>query len=165
VGVLQRPPALKWEDERIELLANDAPNIALNVRNSTAPKWELWSWAAIGIMLQMAALVAPALSTYHWKWSKGGAPITAYGYPCFLVGSLLVIVGLIFCGHVIEGSTTEHEFAAAAQSDYPTPLISQIVRLQKACTVSEQHFPSYAIFNTAGDWRIRTSRLNANDYR
>jgi len=159
-GILEKPSSLTLD--QIPDVSNGAPNIALNVRNSTASSTELWIWAIIGTVLQISALVFPAVSTYHLGWKKGGSSIAAYGYPCFAIGTVAVVIGMIFCGRVIEGSTTEHEFALNTVTR--TPRRALVMRLQKACTVSDQHFPSFAIFNSSDDVRIRTSRLNNESY-
>ncbi len=149
--------------KELDELSEAAPNLALNVKNATAPWWELWLWAAVGIALQAAALVVPLLATYRWEWKKAGVPVAPYGYPCFVAGTILVIVGVMFCGHVIEGITTERYFAARPES-YAVE-VTKIIRLQRACTVSDQHFSSYVISNSPGDLDIRTSRLSKRKYR
>jgi hypothetical protein len=149
---LEQPSSLT--DDEISDISNGAPNIALNVRKSTVSPRELLAWAVFGTMLQLSALVFPAVSTYHMGFKKGGSDIAAYGYPCFAAGTIAVIVGVIFCGRVIEGSTAEHNFKVVGSREV------QIMRLQRACTVSDQHFSSYAIFNSPNDLTLRTSRLN-----
>jgi hypothetical protein len=171
-GILKAPPTLASEE--IPDISNGSPNIALNVHNSTASPRELWAWAILGAVLQIGALIFPAVSTYHWKWKKGDAMIAAYGYPCFVTGTVMVVFGMIFCGRVIEGSTTEHDFTLnrkILEEDFreenppsERPVAAQIMRLQKACTVSDQHFESFAIFNSTKDGSIRTSRLNNESY-
>ena len=143
-------------------LSEAAPNLALNVKNATAPAWELWLYASVGVVLQTTAMAVPFLSTYFWQWDKGGAPVPQYGYPCFLIGTLLVILGVIACGHVIEGITTEHYFSAEAKDGV---VVDKIVRLQRPCTVSDQHFTAFAIYNREDDSEIRFSRLNKPDER
>ncbi|KAH7084761.1 hypothetical protein BKA63DRAFT_2219 [Paraphoma chrysanthemicola] len=157
--ILSKPDALP--EEEVPAISNGAPNIALNVRSSTASSKELVVWAMIATLLQTSALVFPAITTYHLGWRKGGAAIARYGYPCFATGTMAVIVGMIFCGRVIEGSTTEHEFKLLSSQSLSG---AQVMRLQKACTVSDQHFMSYAIFNSPADSSIRTSRRNRMSY-
>jgi hypothetical protein len=171
--ILKRPPSLRLDE--IPDISNGAPNIALNVRNSTASPRELWAWAVFGTALQISALVFPAVTTYYLQWRKGGAMIATYGYPCFVTGTIMVVSGMIFCGRVIEGSTTEHDFTLDRRvvegrftdedSTSDRPAAAQIMRLQKACTVSDQQFQSFAIFNSTRDGRIRTSRLNDKSFR
>jgi hypothetical protein len=155
--ILQRPESLTKEE--ISDISNGAPNIALNVRNSTVSKRELLAWTVFGTILQISALAFPAVSTYYMDFKKGGSNIAAYGYPCFATGTIAIIVGVILCGRVIEGSTTEHDFEARLSKKV------QFMRLQKACTVSDQHFSSYAIFNSPDDVILRTSRLNNKQFR
>jgi hypothetical protein len=151
---------LKWlPEEEVPGISSGAPNIALNVQNSTVDSKELIAWALVGTILQISALVFPAITTYHLEWQKGGSSIASYGYSCFATGTVAVIIEMVFCGRVIEGSTTEHEFRLRS------PLGTKILRLQKVCTVSDQHFKSYAIFNSPNDDSIRTSRLNQDSYR
>jgi len=57
---------------------------------------------------QPPSLVIPGLATHFWGWQKAGMPIASYGYPCYLVGSLLVITGVAACDHIIEGVTREY---------------------------------------------------------
>ncbi|KAK4178769.1 hypothetical protein QBC36DRAFT_96243 [Triangularia setosa] len=141
------------ESEFIPTLSDAAPNLALNVRHATASHKELWFWAVIGVVLQGTALVIPGFATYRWAWLKAGAPVAGYGYPCFLVGTLLVIAGVLGCGHVIEGITTEHNFEPAYGKDI------QSLVLQRSATVADQHFSSYAILGPS--W-IRTSTLESD---
>lgn len=146
-------------------LSEAAPNLALNVKNATAKPFELWVCATIGVALQGAAIVFPGLATYHWRFGKAGTPVPAYGYPCFVIGTLLVIIGVAACGHVIEGITTENHFTAETQGSRKTgEIVKKVVRLQRSCTVSDQHFASFAIHNSPDDLDVRTSRLNKRDY-
>ncbi|KAF3026588.1 hypothetical protein E8E14_014233 [Neopestalotiopsis sp. 37M] len=170
-GVLER---INIDNEDLDSLADAAPNLTLNIRNATAPAWELWTWAAVGTILQLIAVVIPGIATYVWQWPKAGVKVQDYGYPCFVIGTTFVVLGTMICGHVIEGITTEHKFTKGSLQDYryfglhESSLRNdmQIVRLQRACTVSDQHFSSYAIFNEKGNHVIRTSRLNdAAGYR
>ncbi|KAF5579669.1 2-oxoisovalerate dehydrogenase subunit mitochondrial precursor [Fusarium pseudocircinatum] len=57
--------------EELESLSNAAPNLALNVPNAITAPHELWIWTALGVLLQLFALVFPALTTFLWEWEKG----------------------------------------------------------------------------------------------
>ncbi|KAF4966368.1 hypothetical protein FSARC_5938 [Fusarium sarcochroum] len=146
----------------LESLSNAAPNLALNVSNATVPVHELWSLAALGTLLQLFAVAFSAVATYHWKWTKGGSPVQAYGYPCFCVGTLCLIVGVMVCGHIIEGVTEESEFHVSGTGREERV---KIFRFQRARTVGDQHFPSCAIFNAEGNETIKISRLTSKNYR
>lgn len=131
-------------------LRDAAPNLALNVKNATVSRWELRIWAALAVALQFAAMAVPEVATYYWKWEKGGSQIAPYGYPCFLIGTALVVIGVTICGHVIEGVTDECHF-------YPRYGKALIVRLQRSCTVGDQHFSAFVIRNSPDDLVLRTS--------
>jgi len=158
-------PGLQIDDPNskqiLDELNNAAPNLGLNVKNATASARELWFWATVGLVMQAAAVAIPGVATYFWRWEKAGLPVSPYGYPCFIIGTLMVMAGVAACGHVIEGITTEHRFAPTWKSK-----VKRVVRLQRACTVSDQHFSSFAIYNSQGDLDIRASRLDKErDYR
>jgi len=120
---------LEAKTQRIlDNLLTSAPNIILNVPEAVASRWELWAFAFIGIMLQLAVLVFGALTTYHWKFMKGGAPIAGYGYPCTIAGTLAVSTGLLLCSHVIEGSTDECKLQKKTGDQL------RILRIQRACS-------------------------------
>jgi hypothetical protein len=145
-------------EEKVQKLSDQAPNITLNVEGATSNTVELWLWVTFGSALQLIGLLFPALISYHWNWSKGSYPVRRYAYPCFLIGSSAIILGMILCSHVIEGITVETTFEP---SRHPPSKILRILRIQRACTVSDQTFPSYMIFNSIDNKTIRTSRLES----
>lgn len=136
------------------ILASQPPNIALNSEGSSSLKKELWWWAFIGIILQLAAIVFPALATYFWEFSKADSDVQDYAYPCFTAGTLAVVFGVILCSHVIEGVTDEATFEPTSSA------VLQVTRLQLACTVSDQSFESFLIMNPLGNKQVRLSRLS-----
>lgn len=137
-------------------LATQAPNLALNIEGATSSRRELWLWAVVGILLQSTALTIPALATYYWKLAKASAPVQSYAYPCFVAGTCAIILGTMLCSHVIEAITEERTFQPPIGK---VGRIVQVLRLQKACKVSDQSFPPFLIYNKAGNHTIRTSRL------
>lgn len=145
--------------EAIDELSNGAPNIALNIQNSVTSPQELLMWAIVATILQAGALGFPAVATYSLKWNQGNGAIKTYGYPCFVTGTLAVVIGIIFCGRVIEGSTTEHDFSLIPRVN------GSVMRLQRSCRVSDQTFKSYAILNSTQDSKIRVSRVNQKPYQ
>lgn len=44
--------------------------------------------------------------------------VVGYGYFCFFVGILLVIVGILGCGYVIEGIIMEYSFEFVYNLDF-----------------------------------------------
>lgn len=166
VGAAEGDEKQHYADEDREtahLIENKAPIITLNVQGSVASRAEMWNFAILGTVLQAFVLGISALSVYSWKWKISGNSLLQYGhygFPCFSVGTIAVIVGLVLCSHIIEGTTTEQTW----QPIHEEGTSYQVVKLQKCCTVSEQQFDSYAIFNSASDPLIRVSRLNNRNF-
>lgn len=140
----------------LQTLAKQSPNITLNVAGATPSKLELWTWAAVGLALQAAALIVIGLTVYLWKWQEEEENITTYGYPCFLSGSLAVIIGALGCSYVIDKRTKEITFRSTR--DAP---IWKVLQVQRACMVGDQHFQSCVIMSEPSDPVFRTSRLKA----
>jgi hypothetical protein len=137
-----------------EEFASQAPNIALNTKGSLSSKTELWFLAIMGILLQTTALAFPALASYLWKFPKDGSDIQGYAYPCFAVGMLAIILGVVLCSHIVESVTWETTFEPDIRAT-----VLQVARLQRACTVSDQSFRSFLILNPPGNKKIQASRL------
>ncbi|KAF4439272.1 Serine threonine- phosphatase 6 regulatory ankyrin repeat subunit B [Fusarium acutatum] len=125
--------------EELESLSNAAPNLALNVPKATTAPYELWIWTALGVLLQLFALVFPALATFLWGWEKG----------------------IMLCGHVIEGVTEEFEFEVSKDNAGND---AKIFCYQRGRTVGEQHFPSCAIFNSKSSIKISRIGYNTKGY-
>lgn len=136
-------------------------NLTLNTQSAPAKKSEMWFLAGIGICLQAIAIVYPGLATYYFKWSKGEIPVVDYGYPCFAAGTVCLTIGVILCGHIIEGATQEIEFVLTEESKNEG---RRILCLQEASTIGDQNIPSCAIFLAEGDGILRTSRKSYSKY-
>lgn len=118
-------------DKDLLKLSEEAPNITLNVEGVMPRKIELWLWVMFALGLQSTGLLFLALASYHWHWSKSSLPVKQYAYPCFYFGP----------------------------SKRSPSKILRILRIQRACTVSDQSFSPYLLFNSIGNKTIRTSRL------
>ncbi|CAI0653162.1 unnamed protein product [Colletotrichum noveboracense] len=147
-------PNIDALDYNIEALSLP-PNLTLNTRSAPPTQLEMWLWAGIGAVLQALAIVYPVLATYDLQWDKGGFSIAEYGYPCFAVGSVCLTVGVMLCGHIIEGATEEAEFVLAKDA---RRLGMKILCLQESYIISDHNIPSCAIFLAEGDGILRTSR-------
>ncbi|KAL6228772.1 hypothetical protein BDW75DRAFT_250646 [Aspergillus navahoensis] len=136
--------------EYAKRLMQQAPNLTLNVTKAITSPAETWTFAVLGISIQLVALVVASLVTYRWGLGQSG-----YGFPLFLVGSVLLCGGIFICSYIIESVTEETDFELVKNKKR-----TKVVRLQCACTVGDQHFGSYAIMNEEGNTTIRTSRIN-----
>ncbi|KAK2777228.1 ankyrin repeat protein [Colletotrichum kahawae] len=145
-----------------ESLHNPTPNLALNAGKAIASPTELWFWAVIGVLLQLFATAFPGIVTYSWRWSKVGSPVAQYGYPCFLIGTILLTLGMTLCGHIIEGVTTEQEISLTTGGKRRN---LKFFSLQGSRTVGDQKFPSCVLFLAEDDNVLKISRLNSKNYR
>ncbi|KAI4620241.1 hypothetical protein J4E80_004767 [Alternaria sp. BMP 0032] len=139
----------------VRRLANQPPNLILNVHNTFPKSGELWAFAMIGMALQFVAVLIPAIMTYHWKEPKDTKPVQDYAYPIFLLGTCLLFVSIALCSYIIEATTVEQVFT-------PTDgyRVENIFRLQLQQNMGDQPFNTYLILNHAEDKKIRTSRTD-----
>ncbi|KNG50971.1 2-oxoisovalerate dehydrogenase subunit mitochondrial precursor [Stemphylium lycopersici] len=145
-----RPPPLKPQD-----LAQQSPNITLNIHKALVGQRELWLLGVLGMCMQIVALAIPAFMTYYWKEKKGDRPVQNYAYPLYLAGSCVLFIGVALCSHVVEATTVEQTFRL--KRPY---LVKTIFRLQMACKMGDQNFDSYVLINDTNDRQIRTSRIS-----
>ena len=136
---------------------HSAPNISLNLHKQIGRR-DIRMTAAIGLFLQAGVLVYSGLGVYYpdLMFKKGGRAVAGYAFPAMAIGTLIMSAGLLICAHVIESSSTEetyevHEGNASG---------SYTLWLQRASTVSDQYFKSFAIFAKDKRMRITTSRRN-----
>lgn len=167
-GILDIQPSLPSDldkevrDETIQQISLQSPNITLNVRGTVVKMPEMCAWMVVGVLLQVCVVVFPTLTTYYWRWLRKGATISAYAYPLYAAGTVMIFIGVLYCGHVVKSSTTEHTLVPSRETGIQ---IRQIIRLQMACEVGSQQFKSFAILNHKKDLVIRTSRLNSKSYK
>ncbi|KAK1479441.1 hypothetical protein CABS01_14540 [Colletotrichum abscissum] len=118
-----------------------SPNITLNSHNITS-RTELRIAAVWGVMLQLGLIAYAGYSVYDPSlgFLKDGEPVAQYAFPCHWAGTLLLVVGLLLCGQVVQSSTIEEVFRPSRK------LTAQLVWLQQTKTVSDQVFDSFAIY-------------------
>ncbi|KAK1699708.1 hypothetical protein BDP55DRAFT_626412 [Colletotrichum godetiae] len=135
-----------------------SPNITLNSHNITS-RAELRAAAVWGTLPQLG-LIAYAGCSVHYPalgFLKDGNPVARYAFPCQWVGTLLLIVGLLLCAHVVESSTIEKKYRSLDK------MTAQVVWLQKTKTVSDQVFDSFAIYAKTKRAFITTSERRRNE--
>jgi len=95
-----------------------APNIFLNLRPpERKDRLEILSFAVIGVFIQATVLVFSGLATYHPEmgYRKGGLKVASYAYPLTAVGTVILVVGMLICSFVVEGSTKEKRWTVSAK--------------------------------------------------
>jgi hypothetical protein len=70
-------------------LMQQAPNLTLNVTKAITSPVAIWSFASLGILIQLGVFVIASLVTYHWQLGeRGSSSVVGYGFPLFLSGML-----------------------------------------------------------------------------
>lgn len=141
------------------LILDGAPSLTVNVHNAISLSWQLLILVVLGIMVQLTAFVLSAIIVYSWSWTAGSEMISSYGFPCYLIGTMLLTLGLLGCARVIQHNSRVDELSPTTSSAKYQPFC-----VQKACTVDAKQFPPYAIFHPDGQPVIKMSRSNARDY-
>ncbi|KAM7189792.1 Ankyrin repeat-containing domain protein [Rhypophila sp. PSN 637] len=113
------------------------PNLTLNVHNQVGRR-ELYIVATLGIVLQFGVLVYCGLATRSLRLPKGESPVADYAFPCTASGTLLLVIGILLCAHVVENSTAEKRYRPRREA--------RVIWLQGSGTVNDQAFKSFAIF-------------------
>ncbi|KAF4454210.1 ankyrin repeat protein [Fusarium austroafricanum] len=131
----------------------ESPNISLNCHDQFGRRG-LRVVAVVATILQLGVLIFCGFATYYpsMKYPKDDKSVQNYAFPCMATGTLTLVLGLLVCSHVIESSTEEERYKPG-----PGRRV-RMVWLQKAQTVSDQHFGSFAIFPVEDRKIITTSR-------
>ncbi|KAK0710555.1 hypothetical protein B0T21DRAFT_387446 [Apiosordaria backusii] len=134
--------AYEWHKIR-ESLKKYPSNLTLNVSGATTPKHKMWQWAGLGILFQLASLALSGIIAYKRNWAQVDNPASTYGYPCYFVGTMLLTLGVMRCGHVVEMVSEEYTLRCKPEMREKITLF----RIQLAAIVSDQHFDTYSLLN------------------
>ncbi|RSL89367.1 hypothetical protein CDV31_015903 [Fusarium ambrosium] len=115
-----------------------APNISLNCHGQIC-RGELYLVAMFATLLQAAVLGYSGYVNCHMESRKDEDVIEKYAFPCTVLGTLVLVIGLLICAHVVETSTEEERYCPMRGTE------ARLVWLQQPKTVSDQVFDSYAI--------------------
>lgn len=111
-----------------------APNLTLNMPNSTPQTWTVLRTLMLAIVIQCAVIILNALGVYHWHWLRAGYVVASYGYPVWLAGTIALNIGVSICGRVVNTSTSKCTVNCGGQ----------VVMFQKRNR--DMNIPAYAIF-------------------
>ncbi|MCJ1342203.1 hypothetical protein MMC31_000383 [Peltigera leucophlebia] len=136
-----------------------APNMQLNISvNSTSTvqrNYTLLFCAFLGTALQLTVLIVSGLTVYHHALSaRIGAPFKAYGFPLFVAGTVLLVLGMVICSYTIEQSTIERSWQPENQSKLG------IIWLQRKQSVNDQSFDPFLIVGGVKDSVITSTRVD-----
>ncbi|POS73511.1 hypothetical protein DHEL01_v208097 [Diaporthe helianthi] len=128
----------------VTIVCNDtspSPNISLNSHNNFG-RLEIRFGAVIGSVLQLGVLVYGGFATYYpsLQFYKNDSPVADYAFPCTAIGTIILVVGMLLCAHVVDFSTKETRYTPAKEQE------TRLVWLQQTKTVNDQHFTSHAVW-------------------
>ena len=151
----------------IRHMLDTTPSLTLNLRNAKALRLETWFLALIGVFFQIGVLAVAGAVVYVWYVEPTKSPegekqqqAVTYGFICYFVGTITLCIALLGCGYSIDAATVEQTLRrviTGTDPDLHTDAEIVPVRLQLACTVGDQHFRPFAIFNPPGNRDIRFS--------
>lgn len=134
------------------------PNISLNIFSKRGSRRELHAVAVFGTGVQIAVIALAGLETYIDPWNlsfkKNGHPVDSYAFPLMVIGTSLLVLGMVMCSHIIEASSIEVEWM---------PSDGQLVWMQKGETINDQKFKSFAFFGQKGRPLQKSIRDTKND--
>lgn len=86
------------------------PNLSLNkgIRRR-APFW-FYAAAVFGTGLQSGVIIYAALTVLYWPdaFLKDGARVPSYALPMFVIGTILLTLGMFFCALLVENFSEKH---------------------------------------------------------
>ncbi|SCN86299.1 uncharacterized protein FFB20_07600 [Fusarium fujikuroi] len=137
----QAEPSLAYELIVLRNTTTHAPNISLN-RYHKVGRGHLYMVAIFGILLQLGVLVYFGSITYYptLKFKKDDKEVLGYGFPFAAGGTLVLILGMLLCAHVVDRSTTEERYEPAQGREM------RMIWLQQKQIVSDQVFGSFALY-------------------
>ncbi len=140
-------------------LEKSPPNMALNIFSKRRHRRELYAVAVLGTGVQVIVVALAGLETYIYPWNlsftKDGQPVDSYAFPLMVIGTSLLVSGMIMCSHIIEASSTEVE--------YDLGYNFKLAWMQKGETINDQKFESFAFFSQEGHTLRKSVRDTKHD--
>lgn len=146
------------------------PNLQLNLSSDhfsasrIKKRHELFSAAVTAIILQAGLIAIAVITVYHEPTRDSlGSAHKPWGLPCYVVGTVLLSVGIGICSRSVERSTTEKSYRIPGSwsSGYKTAeelhSCPRLLWLQQDQTVNDQAFGGYTIL-AGPKRRVVTSR-------
>ena len=98
-----------------------APNMQLNIsisgKSIVQRSHTLSFFALLSTTLQLSVVIISGLTVYNRAlFTRIGASSSTYGFPLFLTGTVLLVVGMLVCSYTIEQSTIERSWSRKEKS-------------------------------------------------
>ncbi|RPA83972.1 ankyrin [Ascobolus immersus RN42] len=149
-------PLLRSNDEAglsRDSVASTPPNIGINLARKRLSQLELYSIAAIGVLLQSGVLAFAIMGVLqplknNTEFQKDDGPVQSHAIYVFCIGTVMLVTGMFVCGHIIERRSQEETWIPAdcsPESSQWKGYRMKMIWLQKGETVNDQQFESYYI--------------------
>jgi hypothetical protein len=132
-------------------------NLTLNLQDDHDLDGNKRIFVLIAVALQLVALIIPALITYQWQW-QGRNARNIYGYPCFVAGSVLLLIGMYISATIVDQVTTERTRSIHVGIE-ATARDSRMFILQEACIVADTSFKRALLAAPEGREHLYSSTL------
>ncbi|KAG5655398.1 hypothetical protein KAF25_000647 [Fusarium avenaceum] len=135
-----------------------SPNLHLNATTERASgkgrRVELLSAVIVSLILQIGLLViAGTTATLVPKYEP-----KPWGLPCYITGSVLLVMGMLACSVAIERSTEEYTWQLSKEDSRGSDQFS-LFWVQRTQRVSDQDFGSHVIFGGERSRIVTSSRF------
>ncbi|KAF7714233.1 Uncharacterized protein PECH_000049 [Penicillium ucsense] len=109
-----KDPRLSREDlDKLSHLPElDIPNLSLNKGIRSRGKFWFYSVAVLGVMLQVGSICYAAITVFLFpsSFEKDGSPVSSYAFPLYMIGSVLLFMGMLACAIIIQRSSEQIYF-------------------------------------------------------
>lgn len=179
VGLHRDPP-----EPEIDFLRLGPPNLQLGLSSDQSAEarkirhGEIF-FAGVAAVVIQASLIAIASVTVFYDPIRKAMPSEpkAYGFPCYVAGSILLSIGIGTCSYVVERNTVEYTWWVVPKTrsdvevgvskpaeldkdnDDEMKAMPRLMWLQQDQEVSDQKFGGYAILAGAKQHITTSSRL------
>lgn len=137
---------------------------------------EIFIAAVVAVMLQAGLLAIATVTVYHQPTRRAiSFKPKSYGYPCYMIGSVLLAIGIGLCSLAVERNTVEYDWKVLARkndgnesaprsipvgrSKAKKSISPRLLWLQQTQEVNDQAFDGYAILAGPKRHIITSSRI------
>jgi hypothetical protein len=133
---------------------DEAPNLTLDLRDARDLVMEIRLFALSSVSFRIAVFPVAWLITYVLDLGPlSASQPPGYISAFYVIGSSAPFLAVVAAAYIIDSST--EEWMWKFRGDESENIL--VARLQRACTVGEQHFQPYAVFNPLENPDIRIS--------
>lgn len=168
------------EQERFDWLG--PPNLQLGLSSNqfeqryVKKRYEVFLAAVTAVLLQIGLIAIATITVFHQRTRRAiASEPKEYGYPCYIISSVLLSIGIGICSLAVERNTIEHSWRVLQNVQQKKELESsssltidqsesfdsspRLVWLQQTQDVNDQAFDGYAILAGPKRYIVTSSRI------